>query len=164
MAKPGKYLTFRLADEEYGLEILKVQEIIGIMGVTRVPRMPAFVRGVINLRGKLIPVIDMRAKFALPKQEDTLKTCIIVVQVRLSDSSITIGVIVDNVSEVLDIQQDQLEAAPSFGTQINTEFMLGMGKVGEKVVILLDIDCVLTGEETAQMLSAAGQTEKVTTA
>ncbi|OFZ82013.1 MAG: chemotaxis protein CheW [Bdellovibrionales bacterium RIFOXYD1_FULL_53_11] len=155
-ALAGKYLTFRLASEEYGLEILKVQEINGIMNVTKVPKMPPFVRGVINLRGKLIPVIDMRLKFGLPKIDDTQKTCIIVVQVDGDGSArLTIGVIVDNVSEVLDIQQSQVDPPPAFGTQINTEFMLGMGKVGEKVVILLDIDKVLTTAETAQILTVA---------
>ncbi|OFZ54180.1 MAG: chemotaxis protein CheW [Bdellovibrionales bacterium RIFOXYC1_FULL_54_43] len=156
-AGSGKYLTFRLAAEEYGLEILKVQEIIGIMNVTRVPKMPAFVRGIINLRGKLIPVIDMRAKFGMPHQDDTLKTCIIVVQVVLNTIKITMGVIVDNVSEVLNIQENQIEAPPAFGAGIDTEFMLGMGKVGNKVVILLDIDRVLTGSEASQILATVAE-------
>lgn len=153
-AQAGKYLTFRLASEDYGLEILKVQEIIGMLPVTRVPKMPAFVRGIVNLRGKLIPVIDMRAKFGMAAQADTDKTCIIVVQVNLQEQRLTIGVIVDNVSEVLNIQQDQLEPPPSIGASLDTEFLLGIGKVAEKVVILLDIDRVLTGDETSQVLSA----------
>jgi len=150
----GKYLTFRLGNEDYGFQILKVQEIIGIMNVTRVPKMPEFVRGIINLRGKLIPVVDMRAKFTMSKQEDTLKTCIIVVEVNISAAKVTMGVIVDNVSEVLSITEQQIDPPPTFGTNIETAFMLGMGKVGQKVVILLDIDRVLTGTEVEQIHAA----------
>jgi purine-binding chemotaxis protein CheW len=150
----GKYLTFRLANENYGLEILKVQEIIGILKVTRVPKMPEFVRGIVNLRGKLIPVIDMRSKFGLQMQEDTEKTCIIVVQFGHKEQMLTIGVIVDSVSEVLNIKEDQLEPSPSIGSTVETDFILSIGKVGEKVIILLDIDRVLTGEETHQLISA----------
>ncbi|NLX05817.1 MAG: purine-binding chemotaxis protein CheW [Phycisphaerae bacterium] len=146
-AEAGKYLTFNLASEVYGLEILKVQEIIGIMQVTRVPCMPDFVRGVINLRGKVIPVVDLRLKFRMSEQQDTEKTCIIVVQVARSTGQITMGIIVDEVSEVMDITGDQIEPAPSFGTNVDTEFILGMGKVGQRVVILLDIEKVLSSTE-----------------
>lgn len=155
----GKYLTFRLGNEDYGLQILKVQEIIGIMNVTRVPRMPTFVRGIINLRGKLIPVVDMREKFAMARQEDTLKTCIIVVQVAMAGARITMGVIVDNVSEVINVFEQQIEPPPTFGTDIETAFMLAMGKVGQKVVILLDIDRVLTGTEAEQLATALASTQ-----
>jgi len=151
-AKAGKYLTFRLSNEDYGLEILKVQEIIGVMTATKMPRMPAFVRGIINLRGKLIPVIDMRSKFSLPSQEDTAKTCIIVVQVAIENERVTMGICVDAVSEVLNIQQSELEPAPTFGTKLDTDFMLGLGKVGNKVVMLLDIDRVLTGVEVKTII------------
>jgi len=154
LAQGGKYLTFRLAQEEYGLEILKVQEIIGIMPVTRVPKMPSFVRGIVNLRGKLIPVLDMREKFGLPRQDDTEKTCFIVVQVKSVDQTLVIGVIVDNVSEVLNVQDSQIEAAPSIGTQMDTDFILGIGKIGDRVVILLDIDKVVTQLETKELLAA----------
>lgn len=148
LAKPGKYLSFVLGREEYGVEILKVQEIIGIMDVTRVPRTPGFVRGVINLRGRVIPVVDLRGKFKMASTEDTEKTCIIVVQVTSGDLTVTMGVIVDEVSEVLSFQQDQIEAAPSFGGGMDeSEYITGMGKLGKKVVILLDADRVLKGEE-----------------
>ena len=143
----GKYLTFGLAQEIHGLAILKVQEIIGIMAVTHVPRMPSFVRGVINLRGKIIPVIDLRLQFELPSQEDTPKTCIIVVQIQRQDRKVTMGVLVDEVAEVVDLKSEQIEPAPSFGTAVNTDFILGMGKVAQKVVMLLDIDRILAADQ-----------------
>jgi len=143
----GKYLTFELGGEVYGLEILKVQEIIGMMGVTRVPKTPEFVRGVINLRGQVIPVIDLRVKFGLDGKEDSKKTCIIVVQVARSDSEVTMGIIVDEVSEVMDIETNQIEDTPSFGSSVDTDFILGMGKIAEKVVMMLDVDKVLSGTE-----------------
>jgi purine-binding chemotaxis protein CheW len=143
----GKYLTFKLGEEVYGLEILKVQEIIGMMSVTRVPKAPPFVRGVINLRGKVVPVTDLRAKFEMPTREDTDRTCIIVVRVVSGSSPVITGLIVDEVSEVLYIGAQQVEPPPSFGTSLDTDFILGMGKVGQKVIILLDGDKVLSIEE-----------------
>jgi len=156
-AKPGKYLTFELAGEPFGLEILKVQELIGMMNVTRVPRTPDFVRGVINLRGKVIPVIDLRRKFGLEAVEDTDRTCIIVVQVPRGESMVTMGIIVDEVSEVLDVTADQIEPPPSFGASVSTEFILGIGKVGEKVVMLLDVGRILTGGEAALVEKVASE-------
>jgi purine-binding chemotaxis protein CheW len=143
----GKYLTFELGNEVYGLEILKVQEIIGMMLVTRVPRTPDFVRGVINLRGKVIPVVDLRKKFSMAVREDTEKTCIIVVQVAQEGSIITMGIIVDEVSEVLDIVADQIEGTPDFGTELDADFIMGMGKIENRVIMLLEIDRVLSGGE-----------------
>lgn len=157
-AKAGKYLTFKLGAEEYGLEILKVQEIIKMMDITHVPRTPAFVRGVINLRGKVIPVVDLRLKFGMESRETTDKTCVIVVQVSHAGSasgSVTMGTIVDEVSEVLDIGGEQLEPAPEFGTTVDTDFILGMGKVAKKVVMLLDIDKVLSSGELAAVNKVA---------
>jgi purine-binding chemotaxis protein CheW len=150
----GKYLTFRIADEHYGFEILKVQEIIGAVKVTRVPKMPSFVRGILNLRGKLIPVVDLRVKFGLDFKEDTEKTCIVVVQFSQDQNKITVGMIVDNVSEVLNISENQIEAAPEIGASVDTSFILSIGKVAEKVIILLDIDQVLTINETHQLISS----------
>jgi len=138
--KAGKYLTFVLAGEEYGLEILKVREIIGMMDITAVPRTPQFVKGVINLRGKVIPVVDLRLKMDMPEAERTDQTCIIVVDI----GEVEMGIIVDEVSEVLDIAGDDIEDAPSFGTQVETDFILGMGKADEKVTILLDISKLLS--------------------
>lgn len=150
--KLSKYLTFTLGAEEYGLEILKVREIIGLMDITRVPRMPDFVRGVINLRGKVIPVIDLRQKFGMETQEDTQETCIIVVDL----SSTMMGVVVDKVSEVLDIADEEIEETPDFGVKINTDFIQGVGKSKGKVVMLLDIGMVLTAEETQSISEIGG--------
>jgi len=155
MEKEGKYLTFALGDEEYGLEILKVREIIGYMDITAVPRTPEYVKGVINLRGQVIPVVDLRAKFAMETTETTEKTCIIVVQIDHGDRSVNTGIVVDRVSEVLDIAGESIEQPPSFGTNVDTDFILGMGKIGETVKILLDIDKVLVGEEIAQIAQSA---------
>jgi purine-binding chemotaxis protein CheW len=143
----GKYLTFKLADEEYGLEILKVQEIIQMQAVTRIPRTPDYVRGVINLRGKVIPVIDLRKKFSLDTIKDTEKTCIIVVQIANKNSHVVMGIIIDAVKEVLNIKSENIEETPSFGTSVNTDFILGIGKVGSTVKMLLDIDKVLSINE-----------------
>ncbi len=154
LAKAGKYLTFKLGAEEYGLEILKVQEIIKMMEITKVPRTPDYVRGVINLRGKVIPVVDLRLKFGMDAKETTDKTCVIVVQVRRNDATVTMGIIVDEVSEVLDITGEQIEPPPEFGTTVDTAFILGMGKVAKKVIMLLDADKVLSSGELAALSSA----------
>lgn len=143
----GKFLTFLLQDEEYGLEILKVREIMGLMEITTVPQTPDYVRGVINLRGQVIPVVDLRLKFGMDEGEDDKRTCIIVVDV----GGVMMGIVVDTVSEVMDINSSEIEATPSFGTELNTDYILGMGKVAGKVKILLDIDKVLTSEELVMM-------------
>lgn len=143
----GKYLTFKLAEEEYGLAILKVQEIIQMQAVTKVPRTPENVRGVINLRGKVIPVIDLRRKFGFEAAKDTAKTCIIVVQISQGDGIVVMGIIIDEVKEVLDIRAENIEETPSFGANIDTEFIMGMGKIGTNVKILLDIDKVMSAQE-----------------
>ncbi len=148
----GKYLTFVLGEEEYGLEILKVREIIGVMEITSVPQTPEFIKGVINLRGKVIPVIDLRLKFSMEPAEYTEETCIIVVDI----GKALMGILVDTVSEVLDIAVDQIEPPPSFGSKIQTEFILGMGKIKGKVKILLEIDKVLSIEELMKMAQTTG--------
>jgi len=150
----GKYLTFNLAREEYGLEILKVREINGLMDITEVPRMPDYMKGVINLRGKVIPVVDLRLKFGLEEAEHTEQTCIIVVDVGRE-----IGIVVDTVSEVLDVDGVNIEPAPAMGGAVDTSFILGMGKVGDAVKILLDIDKVLTRSEFETVNNIAGNAE-----
>jgi purine-binding chemotaxis protein CheW len=150
-ASGGKFLTFHLGGEEYGLEILKVQEIIQMVSITRMPRTPEFVRGVINLRGKVIPVVDLRLKFGMEEKEDTDRTCVIVVQVTHDGKVVTIGLIVDEVSEVVDIRAEQIEPPPSFGADVEGDFILGMGKLGKKVVILLDIQRVLSTSEIVSL-------------
>ena len=155
----GKYLTFNLGAEIYGLEILKVQEIIGLMTVTSVPRTPEYVRGVVNLRGKVIPVVELRVKFNMTQVEDTERTCIIVVQVAGENGDITMGIIVDEVSEVIDITFDQLESAPNFDSSVNTEYILAMGKLEHKVVILLDADKVLSQTELTNVTKTSASQE-----
>ncbi|MFH1744482.1 MAG: chemotaxis protein CheW [bacterium] len=145
--RAGKYLTFRIAKEEYGLEILKVFEIISLMPITEVPRTPRFVRGVINLRGKIIPVVDLRLKFGLPEIGYNDRTCIIIVQIERGEQQVRTGIVVDNVCEVVNVEPDQFETTPSFGPSVDTRFILGIGKLGERVVLLLDVDEVLSAEE-----------------
>lgn len=152
-----KFLTFFLASEEYGLEILKVQEIIGLLPITRVPRTPVFIRGVINLRGKVISVVDLRLKFGMPEKEATSETCIIVVQA----AGMEMGIIVDKVSEVLAIATGEIDDAPSFGTTVNTDYILGIGKAQGKVKLLLDIDKVLSKQEVADMRSLTAANESL---
>lgn len=147
-AKPGKYLTYMLGGEQYGIEIMKVQEIIGLMNVTRVPRTPECVRGVINLRGKVIPIIDLRIKFELEKREDTRKTCIVVMQILQSDHTlVSLGVVVDEVAEVVEFTEEQLQPQPSVGAKVELSIILGIGRIGERVVMLLDADRLVTADE-----------------
>ena len=150
--KGGKFLTFHLNGEEYGLEILKVREIIGVMEITTVPQAPWHVKGVINLRGKVIPVIDLRLKFGFEEAEYNSETCIIVIDVK----GVLMGIIVDTVSEVIDICNDDVGATPSFGEDVNADFILGMGKVNDKIKILLDIDKVLAGDDLELLGEIAG--------
>jgi purine-binding chemotaxis protein CheW len=155
----GKYLTFALGREEYGLEILKVREIFGYMDVTTVPRTPAYVKGVINLRGQVISVIDLRRKFAMEDVARTEQTCIVVVEIVQAGRKLSIGVVVDRVSEVLDIAVEKIEDAPAFGTAVDTDFILGMGKIGNAVKILLDIDKVLTAADIERLPQAESSDE-----
>lgn len=147
VAKEGKYLTFSLDKEEYGIGILKVKEIIGMMPITPVPRTPSFVKGVINLRGRVIPVIDLRLKFDMQEIEYTERTCIIVVEVEMRSSQIPMGIVVDSVSEVLNIKGDEIEETPTFGAKLDTDYILGMAKTDGGVKILLGIDQVLAKDE-----------------
>ena len=158
MEKEGKYLTFALANEEYGLEIMKVREIFGYMDITAVPRTPAYVKGVINLRGQVIPVIDLRAKFGMETTDVTEETCIIVVEITQGDHKFDTGIVVDHVQEVLDIAGEDIEESPQFDSSVNTEFILGMGKIGDSVKILLDIDKVLNSDDLAKYAGATKET------
>ncbi len=139
----GKFLTFICGDEVYGIEILKVREIIKLMDITTVPRTPDYLKGVINLRGKVIPIINLRSKFSMPEVEHTQETCIIVVEVNKT----SIGIIVDSVSEVSNIDSEEIEETPHLGQDIDTNFILGLGKTKEMIVILLDIEQVLSSED-----------------
>ncbi len=159
MSKESKYLTFALGAEEYGLEILKVREIIGYIEVTSVPQTPEYVKGVINLRGQVIPVVDLRCKFGMETAELTEATCIIVVEINRADGTISTGVVVDRVQEVLDISGEQIEPAPEFGSSVDTDFILGMGKIDGSVKILLDIDKVLNSDEMIQLANQAKEND-----
>ncbi len=142
VVKGGQFLTFRLMKEKYGIEILKVREIIGMIDITPVPQTPPFVKGVINLRGKIIPVVDLRIKFGMDSTEYSKETCMIIVDLKAKQ----VALIVDAVHDVVDLKSDNIDEA-SFGIQINTEFISGIGKLGSEVVILLQIDRILSSEE-----------------
>ncbi len=135
----GKFLSFFLGKEEYAIEILQVQEIIGLMPITPVPKMPSYIRGVLNLRGKIVPVMNLRLRFELPAVEDTDETCVIVVQ----EGSFLMGILVDKVSEVTDIGEEQIEEVPSFGVNGNSEYLAGIGKVKDTVKMLVDVHKVV---------------------
>jgi len=149
--KEGKYLPFTMADEEYGIGILKIKEIIGMMPITTIPQTPEFVKGVINLRGKVIPVVDLRLRFGMEAIDYTERTCIIVVEIEGESGTVMIGIVVDAVSEVLNIKGEDIEETPTFGTKLNTDYILGMAKMEGGVKILLHIDRVLSAEEISSL-------------
>lgn len=153
--RAGKYLTFVLAGEDYGLEILKVREIMGILDITTVPHTPDYVKGVVNIRGKVIPIVDLRLKFDIPETEYTEQTCIIVVYV----GQVEVGIIVDRVSEVMDINEEDIEDSPEFGAEVDTNTILGMSKADERVTILLDINKVLGGDDVASIQADCQETK-----
>lgn len=150
----GKYLTFTLQGESYGIDVLKVREIIRHITITAVPQMPAYIRGVINLRGKIIPVMDLRRRFDFPNVANTDQTCIVVVQVKLPDGKATaMGMVVDGVEEVISFNAADIEKTPDFGGQIAVDYILGMAKVKGVVKVLLDIDKVISNNTAAQLAS-----------
>jgi len=153
--KEGKYLTFTLAAEDYGIGILKIKEIIGMLPITSVPQTPEFVKGVINLRGKVIPVMDLRLRFGMTSIDYTERTCIIVVEIAGTSGTILVGIVVDAVSEVLNIKSGDIEKTPTFGAKLNTDYILGMAKMEGGVKILLDIDEVLSSDELSLLSEAA---------
>ena len=152
----GKYMTFKLAEEAYGLAILKVREIIGFMEITRMPRMQEFIRGIINLRGKIVPVVDLRLKFGMPPTEPSDQTVIIVVQYASRGRDVTMGILVDQVLEVLSIEAEQIEPPPSFGGDaLELDFLVGVGKTADRVIFLLDIGRVLSDSEAQDLVQTA---------
>jgi purine-binding chemotaxis protein CheW len=153
--REGKYLTFILSGEEYGIGILKIREIIGMMPITSMPETPHYAKGVINLRGKVIPVIDLRMRFGMSEIGYTDRTCIIVVEIKGLAGVLPMGIVVDAVSEVLNVKVEDIEDPPSFGVRLNTDYILGMAKMGKGVKLLLDIDRVLGAEDTEMMKEAA---------
>jgi purine-binding chemotaxis protein CheW len=145
--RAGKYLIFNLGLEEFAIEVLKVREIMGLQDITAIPQVPAHVKGVINLRGKVIPVIDLRMKFGMEPQDYTPRTCIIVMRTRQADENLMIGIIVDGVVEVLNLMASDIEDTPDFGPGVATPYLMGMAKIKGRVKILLDIDHVLSSNE-----------------
>jgi purine-binding chemotaxis protein CheW len=159
-SRAGKYLTFFLGSEEYGVEILKVQEIIGRMPITPVPLTSKYIRGVINLRGKIHPIMDLKIKFCMDETQITDETCIIVIKT----TSMMMGILVDKVSEVVNIAPGDIEDTPSFGADVNPEYLLGVGKTGGRVRLLLDIEKVITTADVIHMKKVAGEESKETAA
>lgn len=144
-----QYLTFKLGEEVYALDIAKVREVLDFTSVTKVPRTPEFMRGVINLRGSVVPVVDLRLKFGISKTDKTINTCIIIMEVRVDKETTILGALADSVQEVVDLDPDNIEPAPRIGTKLKTEFITGMGKQNEKFIIILDIDKIFSTEELA---------------
>lgn len=144
-----QYLTFTLEDEVFALEITKVREVLEFTSVTKVPRTPDFMRGVINLRGSVVPVIDLRLKFGMTKTEKNVNTCIIIVEVALDNDLLVLGALADSVQEVFDLSSDQIEPPPNIGTNMKTEFIKGMGKRDDQFMIMLDIDKMFSSDEIA---------------
>lgn len=142
-----QYLTFKLGEEIFGVDVIQIREILEYIKVTKIPQTPDFMCGVINLRGSVVPVIDMRLKFGMEKIERTIDTCIIVMEIELDSEKMYLGALVDSVQEVFELEPDEIEAAPKIGTRLKTEFIQGMGKKGDKFIILIDIDKIFSSEE-----------------
>ena len=153
-----QYLTFKLGEEVFALDIAKVREVLDFTSVTKVPRTPEFMRGVINLRGNVVPVVDMRLKFGMTKTEKTVNTCIIIVEISLDGDTTILGALADSVQEVIDLEPDKIEPAPKIGTRLRTDFIKGMGKRNDQFIIILDIDKVFSVDELS-LVQVAGQTE-----
>ena len=149
-----QYLTFRLEEEVFALDISKVREVLDFTSITKVPRTPDFMRGVINLRGSVVPVVDMRLKFGMTRTERTVNTCIIIVEISLDGDTTVLGALADSVQEVLDLEPGQIEPAPRIGTRLRTEFIRGMGKRDEQFVIILDIDRIFSVDELSLVQEA----------
>ncbi len=152
-----QYLTFTLDEELFALDIAKVREVLDYTSITKVPQTPDFMRGVINLRGSVVPVVDMRSKFNMPVAETTVNTCIIIVEVDIDGEGTVLGAMADSVQEVLDLGPDQIEPPPRIGTKLKTDFIKGMGKRDDQFVIILDIDKVFSASELAMVSDAGGE-------
>ncbi|MBT0666118.1 chemotaxis protein CheW [Geobacter pelophilus] len=150
-------LTFKLGEEVFAVNVAKVREILDFTTVTKVPQTPDFMRGVINLRGSVVPVVDMRLKFGMSATEKTVNTCIIVMEIVLDGDTSIVGALADSVQEVLELEQEQIEPAPRIGTKLNTEFLVGMGKHNETFIMILNIDKVFTFDEIESMQGGGNQ-------
>jgi purine-binding chemotaxis protein CheW len=147
VSEPIQYLTFKLQEELYAVDVANIREILDFTTVTKVPKTPDFMRGVINLRGSVVPVIDMKLKFGMPETEKTVDTCVIVMEMSLDGESVILGSLADAVQEVLELEPDQIEPAPKIGTRLKTEFIRGMGKHNDQFIMILDIDKIFSFEE-----------------
>jgi len=152
-----QYLTFKLEDEVFALDITKVREVLDFTTVTKVPRTPDFMRGVINLRGSVVPVVDMRLKFGMSRTDQTVNTCIIIVEINLDGERLILGALADSVQEVIELEPGQIEPAPRIGTRLSTEFIKGMGKRDDQFIIILDIDRIFSMDELAVLTPQAAQ-------
>lgn len=155
----NQYLTFNVEKEHYAINVSNIREVLEFQSVSKIPRMPAYMRGIINLRGNVVPVIDLKMKFGLGETEKKIDTSVIVTEIKLDDGEIVMGLLTDSVSEVVDIEADQIEPAPNIGTAIDSSFIQGMGKKGDEFIILLDINKVLSSDELSEL--AAEQTVSV---
>ena len=149
-----QYLTFKLADEVFAVDVAKVREILEFNSITKVPQTPEFMRGVINLRGSVVPVMDLRLKFGMPETERTVDSCIIVVEIEYEGETLVLGALADSVQEVFELEPERIEPAPRIGTRLNADFIRGMGRHGEKFIIILDIDRVFGVEELSSLRDA----------
>ncbi len=156
-----QYLTFKLDDEVFALDITKVREVLDFTTVTKVPRTPEFMRGVINLRGSVVPVVDLRLKFGMSKTEKTVNTCVIIVEVTVDNETTVLGALADSVQEVMDLEPDHIEPAPKIGTRLNTEFIKGMGKRDSNFIIILDVDKIFSINELAMVQATQTEAEKM---
>lgn len=154
ITETAQYLTFRLEEEVFALDISQVREVLDFTAITKVPRTPEFMRGVINLRGSVVPVVDMRLKFGMSRTEQTLSTCIIIVEINIEGERLILGALADSVQEVIELGPGQIEPAPRIGTRLDTEFIKGMGKRDEQFIIILDIDRIFSMDELASVAVA----------
>ena len=154
-----QYLTFKLDDEVFAVDISKVREVLDLTTITKVPRTPEFMRGVINLRGSVVPVVDLRLKFGMKKTEKTVNTCIIIVEVTVDGDTVVLGALADSVQEVIDLESENIEPAPKIGTRLRTEFIKGMGRQNDRFSIILDIDKVFSLDELALVQAGQAETE-----
>ncbi len=153
-AETNQYLTYKLGEEVFAFDIAKVREVLDFTTATRVPKMPDFMRGVINLRGSVVPVVDLRLKFGMQKTDKTVDTCVIITEVNVDGERTTLGALADSVQEVMDLDPGQIEPAPRIGTGLDTEFIKGMGIHGERFIIILDIDRIFSAGELAAVQGA----------
>ncbi|MDH4164675.1 MAG: chemotaxis protein CheW [Nitrospirota bacterium] len=159
MTQTTQYLTYKLGDEVFALDIGKVREVLDFTEVTKVPNMPGYMRGVINLRGSVVPVVDLRKKFGMPATEKTVNTCVIIAEVTVDKSTTVLGALADSVQEVVDLESGYIEPAPKIGTKLRTDFIKGMGKQNERFIIILDVDKVFSVDEVSLVESLGAGAE-----